>query len=195
MSKSLAGTKTEKHLLMSFAGESQAFQRYHMFANQARKEGYNYLANIFEDNAKMEQSHAQRFFSFMEGRPVEITATFPAGKVLTTIENIKNSIAGETEEADEAYPHFSKVAAEEGFPQISKCFAEIAKIEALHSLRFKNILKLLENESVYEMSENTEWICMKCGYVHKGSKALKGCPVCLEVNSFMPLDYNFYAAK
>ena len=124
---------------MAFAGESQAYQRYSLFATQARKEGYPYLANIFEDNAKMEQVHAARFFSFLEGRPLEITATFPAGKVGTTLENIKGSVAGETEEATEVYPHFAKIAKEEGFTLIARTFEQIAVIESHHAKRFQNI--------------------------------------------------------
>ncbi|CAL5997577.1 Rubrerythrin_1 [Hexamita inflata] len=195
MSKPLAGTQTEKFLLVSFMGESAGVQLYKLYANQARKEGYNYLANIFEDTASMEQAHAVRLFSFLEGNPIDLQHKFTLSKVQTTIENVRSASVGESREAEFGYPHLAKVAAEEGFPRISKTFLDLAKIEALHALRFKNVLKLLENEAVYEMSEDTEWICMKCGFVHKGSKALKGCPVCLEVNSFMPLDYNFYAVK
>lgn len=166
-----------------------------MFAGQARKEGYNYLANIFEDNAAMEKVHANRFFSFLEGRPVEITATYPGGKVGTTLENIKAAVAGETEEEVELYPHFSEVAKTEGFPAIANLFKSIAVIEGQHAARFKKVQHLLENEKVFELDEGTEWICMKCGYIHKGSKALKGCPVCAEVNMFMPLNYDWYTPK
>lgn len=191
----LAGSQTEQNLLKSFAGESQAYQRYMMFAKQARKEGYNYLANIFEDNANMEQVHAQRFFSFLEGRPLQITATYPAGKVGTTIENVKASIGGETEEAEEAYPEFAKVAKSEGFPAIAALYEKIAVIEGQHAQRFKQVYNLLANEQVYSMSEDTLWICMKCGYVHRGKNALKACPVCLEVNPFIPMNFNFYNMK
>ena len=133
MSKPLHGTETEKNLLKAFAGESQAYQRYLMFAKQARKEEFHYLAEIFEDNAMMEQKHARRFFNFLEGHEVEITATFPAGKVFTTIENVRNSIAGETDELENAYPQFAKTAASEGFPAIAKCFELIAVIEGQHA--------------------------------------------------------------
>mgnify|MGYP001071264175 CR=1 FL=1 len=197
MSKSVHGTKTEKNLLTAFAGESQAFQRYTLFAKAAKKEGYKYLAAIFQDNAEMERKHAQRFFSFLEGHPVEITATYPAGKVGTSIENLKMSIAGETEEAEVAYPKFAEIAKEEGFPAIAACFKNIAVIEAQHAARFQNLLRCLEHEKgLYEFEDpETVWICMECGYMHKGSKALTGCPVCLETNSFMPLDHNWYAPK
>ena len=124
-----------------------------------------------------------------------ITATYPAGKVLTTVENVRNSVAGETEEADEAYPHFAEVAAKEGFNAISYVFKSIAVIEKQHATRFANILNLLENEHVFELQEGAEWICMKCGYIHKGAKAPHGCPVCAEINPFMPLNHDFYAVK
>ena len=143
MSKSIEGTRTEKHLLMSYAGESQAFNRYTQFAAKAAEEGFPYIEKIFKDNAEMEKQHAIRLFSFMEGRPVEITATYPCGKLGSTLDNLKLSIAGETEEAEHAYPEFGKVAADEGFPAIAALFRNLAKIEADHARRFKNLLELV----------------------------------------------------
>ena len=177
---------------MAFAGESQAANRYMQFANKAAEEGFPYIEKIFDDNSAMEKSHATRLFSFMEGRPVEITATYPCGKLGTTIENLKLSIAGETEEAEHAYPEFGKVAAEEGFPAIAALFRNLAKIEADHARRFKNLLALVEGNAVFERKDSITWICMICGYVHTGAKAPMKCPVCMADKPFEPRGVDWY---
>ena len=192
MSKSIEGTRTEKHLLMAYAGESQAFNRYTQFAAKAAEEGFPYIEKIFKDNAEMEKQHAIRLFSFMEGRPVEITATYPCGKLGSTIDNLKLSIAGETDEAEKAYPEFGKVAADEGFPAIAALFRNLAKIEADHARRFKNLLELVQGNAVFERKDSITWICMICGYVHTGPKAPMKCPVCMADKPFEPRDFDWY---
>ena len=141
---SLKGTKTEQNLLKSFAGESQARNRYEFFASVARKEGYEQIANFFIETSLQEKEHAKRFFKFLEGGVVEITAGFPAGVIGTTIENLKAAAEGENEEWTELYPHFAEVAKEEGFMEIATAFKLIAKVEAEHERRY---LKLLQNSN------------------------------------------------
>src|SRR4030043_2323876 len=141
MSSSLKGTKTEQNLLKSFAGESQARNRYEFFASVARKEGYEQIANIIMETALQEKEHAKRFFKFLEGGMTEITASYPAGKIGTTKENLKAAAEGENEEHTSLYPMFAEIAREEGFPQVSAAFKMIARVEAEHERRY---LKLLQ---------------------------------------------------
>ncbi len=178
MSQTLKGTETEKNLLKSFAGESQARNRYTFFAKQALKEGFVQIANIFTETAEQEKEHAKRFFSFLEGGDVEITATFPAGKVGTTAENLKAAAMGEHEEWTDAYPHFAEVAEKEGFKQIAVVFKMIAKVEAEHEKRYLKLLANIENGEVFKKGEKTKWKCNNCGYVHEGSAAPEKCPAC-----------------
>jgi rubrerythrin len=178
MEKSIKGTLTEKNLLKAFAGESQARNRYTFFAKQARKEGFEQIAAIFEETALNEEEHGKLFFKYLEGGMVEITATYPGGIIGTTEENLKAAAAGENEEATEAYPEFSKIASEEGFQAVAMLFKNIAKIEASHSERYSQLLKNLQENKVFERGEKVFWVCRKCGHVHFGSKALNNCPVC-----------------
>ncbi len=178
MEKSLKGTRTEQNLLKSFAGESQARNRYTFFAKQAQKDGYEQIAAIFTETAQQEETHAKTFFGFLEGGAVEITVTFPAGKIETTLENLKAAAEGENEEWTELYPKFAEIAAEEGFPQIATKFKVIAKIEAEHEKRYRKLLANLENNEVFKKNEKVKWMCRKCGYVHEGEKALQNCPSC-----------------
>ncbi len=178
MEKSLKGTLTEKNLLKAFAGESQAKNRYEFAAKVAREEGYEQIAAIFAETAMQEQSHAKQFFRFLEGGPVEITATYPAGKTLTTSENLTNAAEGEHEEWSSLYPGFAKTAEEEGFPQVAVKFRAIAVAEKGHEEKYRKLLENLMGNRVFERDEKVFWFCRKCGYIHFGTKALKSCPAC-----------------
>ncbi|MFH0866640.1 MAG: rubrerythrin family protein [Bacteroidota bacterium] len=175
---SLTGTNTEKNLLKAFAGESQAKNRYTFFSKAAKNEGYEQIAALFMETVLNEEQHAKIFFKFLEGNMVEITATYPAGKIGTTAENLKAAASGENEEWTTLYPEFSEIAAKEGFPKIATAFRLIAKIEADHEKRFLKLLENIEGNKVFEDDTETEWVCRKCGHVHKGKKALENCPVC-----------------
>lgn len=176
--ESIKGTKTEKNLLKAFAGESQAARRYRIFAKVARKEGYEQIAAFFEETAIQEDSHSKTFFKYLEGGMVEVTVTYPAGKIGTTLENLEASANGENEEWTELYPEFARIAEEEGFKKISNAFKMIATVEARHEKRYRKLLKNIIDNKVFERDEEVEWVCRKCGYVHKGKKALKNCPCC-----------------
>ncbi len=175
---SIKGTQTEKNLLMAFAGESQARNRYQLFANKARKEGYEQIAGIFEITAEQERVHAKKFFSFLEGGDLEITATYPAGIVGTTAENLMAASAGEKEEWEELYPEFARVAAEEGFKEIAVAFKMIAKAEVTHSDRYDALIERLKAGEVFQAEEKVLWYCRKCGYIHEGKVPPKTCPAC-----------------
>lgn len=188
----LKGTKTEENLLKSFAGESQARMRYDYFSKVARKEGYVQIANIFEETALNEKEHAKRFFKFLEGRMVEITATYPAGKIGTTPENLKAAAAGENEEWSELYPEFASIAKEEGFDEISKTWTMIAKVEVEHEKRYLKLLKNLEEGTVFKKEGKVFWKCNNCGYVHEGSTAPEECPACLHPQAHFQLKEENY---
>ena len=174
----MKGTQTEKNLLKAFAGESQARNRYTFFAKQARKEGYEQIAALFEETALNEEAHAKIFFRFLEGGPVEITATYPAGIIGSTSENLKAAAEGENEETTLLYPEFARIAEEEGFKKVATAFKLIGKIESDHEKRYRKLLKNLEENRIFEREEKVFWVCRKCGYVHHGNKALNNCPVC-----------------
>jgi rubrerythrin len=187
MEKSIKGTKTEQNLLKAFAGESQAKNRYTFFAKQARKDGYEQIAAFFEETALNEEEHGKLFFRSLEGGPVEITATYPAGIIGTTVENLKAAADGENEEWTSLYSQFSSIAAEEGFPKVAMLFKLITKIEADHEKRFRTLLQNLVENKVFEKGEKVFWICRKCGHVHYGNKALDHCPVCNHPMSYFEL--------
>jgi rubrerythrin len=174
----LAGSLTEQNLLKAFAGESQARNRYEFFSKQAKNEGFEQIAAIFQLTANQEKEHAKRFFKFLEGRDVEITATYPAGKIGTTAENLKAAAMGENEEWTSLYPGFAKIAKEEGFNEIAAAFLMISKVEAVHEARYLKLLKNVEEAKVFEKDQKGKWVCRNCGYVHEGTKALKACPAC-----------------
>ncbi|MDR1500817.1 MAG: rubrerythrin family protein [Tannerellaceae bacterium] len=178
MEKSIKGTVTEQNLLKSFAGESQARSRYVFFASRARKEGYEQIAGVFTETAEQEKEHAERFFKFLEGGMVEITASFPAGVIGSTKENLSAAASGENEEWTELYPAFADVAEEEGFKQIAIAWRMIAKVEAEHEKRYRKLLDNLEKDMVFRREEDIEWQCRNCGYVHKGKTAPGKCPAC-----------------
>ena len=190
--KSIKGTKTEQNLLKSFAGESQARGRYVYFASIAKKEGYEQISAIFSETAEQEKEHAKRFFKFLEGGMVEITASFPAGILSTTLENLKAAAAGENEEWSELYPEFAKVADEEGFPEIAEAWRRIATVEAGHEARYLKLYERMLNGTVFEDEEEIEWQCRNCGYIHKGKKAPDMCPACQQPKAYFERKKNNY---
>ncbi|MBN2669110.1 MAG: rubrerythrin family protein [Bacteroidales bacterium] len=190
--KSLKGTKTEQNLLKSFAGESQARMRYDYFSKQAKKEGLEQIAAIFEETAINEKAHAKRFFKFLEGGMVEITASFPAGTIGTTLENLKAAADGENEEWVELYPEFADIAEEEGFKEIAAAWRLIAKVEKAHEARFRTLYKNLDEGHVFEREGKIVWKCRNCGYLHEGTKAPKMCPACEHPQSFFEIKESNY---
>jgi rubrerythrin len=178
MEKSVKGTLTEQNLLKSFAGESQARMRYQLFAKQAKKDGYEQIAALFEETANEEKRHATEFFRLLEGGAVEITATFPAGIVGTTAENLQAAADGELEEWDLLYREFGRVAQEEGFPAIAKKFELISTVEKRHEARYRKLLNNIETGKVFQRSDTQKWHCRECGYVHEGPGAPDKCPLC-----------------
>ena len=175
----IKGSLTEKNLLKAFAGESQARNRYTYFASVAKKEGYVQIAGIFEETAAQEKEHAKRFFKFLEGGPLEITVTYPAGKIGTTAENLKAAAGGENEEWTSLYPGFAKIAREEGFELVAKAFESICVAEKQHEKRYLGVLANIENRTVFKKDQTIKWRCINCGYVHEGKDALDVCPACL----------------
>ena len=176
--KSVKGTQTEKNLLTSFAGESQARNRYTFFASAAKKEGFEQISAIFTETAEQEKEHAKRMFKYLEGGTVEITASFPAGVIGKTIDNLKAAAAGENEEWTEAYPHFAEVADAEGFPEIAEMYRLIAIAEKGHEERYRAFIKNIEEGTVFAKEEETVWQCRNCGYIHVGKEAPESCPAC-----------------
>ncbi|UFS70761.1 rubrerythrin family protein [Geomonas sp. RF6] len=172
------GTKTEENLLKSFAGESQARNRYTYFASTARKEGYVQIADIFEETANQEKEHAKRFFNFLEGGDTHITATFPAGMVGTTRENLLAAAAGELEEHTILYPAFAAVAREEGFPAIAAVWNAVSVAEKQHEKRYRDLWGNIEASRVFSREEEVTWRCRNCGYLHTGKAAVDLCPAC-----------------
>ncbi|BDU51221.1 rubrerythrin [Haliovirga abyssi] len=190
--KSLKGTETEKNLLKSFAGESQARNRYTYFASQAKKDGYKQIEAIFIETADNEKEHAKRFFKFLEGGDLEITATYPAGKIGTTLENLKAAAAGENEEWTELYPEFARVAEKEGFAEVAQAYKAISKVEKEHEERYKKLIENIENDKVFKKSEVVRWKCRNCGYVYEGEEAPAKCPACLHPRDYFELKEKNY---
>ncbi len=176
--KALKGTKTEKNLLAGFAGESQARNRYTYFSSQARKEGYEQISWIFADTAENEKEHAKRFFQFSQGGDVEIAATFPAGVIGSTKENLKEAAAGENLEHTTLYPEFARIAEEEGFKEIADVIREIASVEKGHEKRYLALLANIEKDRVFKRDSVVKWRCRNCGYIHEGNEAPQECPAC-----------------
>jgi len=174
----LKGTQTEQNLLKAFAGESQARNRYTFFADRARSDGYVQIAAIFEETADHEKIHAQRFFSFLEGGVLNIQAGFPAGIVGSTEANLKASAEGEHEEWAVVYPEFAKVAADEGFPDVEKLFKAVAVAEQMHENRYRDFLKNIEENLVFERKEAVLWQCRNCGFTHRARGPASVCPAC-----------------
>lgn len=190
--KTLQGTQTEKNLLKSFAGESQARMRYDYFSKQAKKEGLEQISAIFAETALNEKEHAKRFFKFLKGGPVEITAAYPAGKIGTTLENLKAAAEGENEEWTKLYPGFAKIAKEEGFKDIAVTFTMIAKAEEAHEQRYKKLYNNLESGKVFVSDKKIIWKCRNCGYLHEGDSAPEECPACLHPQAYFEIKQNNY---
>ena len=174
----LKGTQTEKNLLGSFAGESQARNRYTYFAGKARKEGYVQIADIFEETAQQEKEHAKRFFKFLEGGEVEVVAAFPAGVIGSTLENLNAAAAGEHHEHTEMYPAFAGIAREEGFDAVAMVWEAVAVAEKQHEKRYRDLAANLEAGQVFKRSQPVVWRCRNCGYVYEGLSAPEMCPAC-----------------
>jgi rubrerythrin len=181
------GSQTEKNLLKAFAGESQARNRYTFFSSQAKKEGYEQIAWIFADTADNEKEHAKRFFTFLEGGDVEITASYPAGPIGTTAENLKEAAAGERMEWGTLYPDFAEVAEKEGFPEIAKVFRNISSVEAGHEKRYLALLENIEKKRVFKRDTPMRWRCRNCGYIHEGPEAPVECPACAHPQGYYEL--------
>ena len=190
--KSIKGTQTEKNLLTSFAGESQARMRYTYFASVAKKEGYEQISAIFAETADHEKEHAKRMFKWLEGGCVEITASYPAGMIGTTLENLKAAAAGENEEWSLDYPRFADIADEEGFPAIAAMYRNIAVAEKAHEDRYNAMVKNIENGTVFKKDVETVWQCRNCGFVHEGTEAPKACPACLHPQAYFEVKKTNY---
>ncbi|HAJ95766.1 MAG TPA: rubrerythrin family protein [Actinobacteria bacterium] len=183
----LKGTKTEKNLLASFAGESQARNRYTYFASVAKKAGFEQIAAIFLETADNEKEHAERFFKFLEGGDVEITASYPAGTIEDTAANIEASAAGENMEWTAIYKEAAEIARSEGFEEIAFVFKEIAEVEQQHEIRYRKLLKNLKEGKVFKRNTVVKWKCRNCGYVHEGEEAPMECPACAHPQSYYEL--------
>ncbi len=186
----LKGSKTEVNLLTSFAGESQARNRYTYFASQARKDGFIQIADIFEETANQEREHAKRFFKFLPGGTAEVSATFPAGVIASTGDNLKAAAAGENYEWTEMYPGFAKVAREEGFEEIARVWEAITVAEKQHEKRYLGLLANVEGGTVFKKDRPVVWRCRNCGYLHEGTETPASCPACAH-----PRDYNELLAE
>ena len=187
MSKSVKGTQTEKNLLKSFAGESQARTRYTYYSSIAKKEGYVQISAIFEETANQEKEHAKRFFKFLEGGELEITAMYPAGKMGTTTENLLDAAMGEEEEHSDLYPRFADVADQEGFADIAEAWRAVSVSEKQHEKRFRDLLANIENGRVFEREQPVTWRCRNCGYLHVGTSAPDECPACIHPQAHFEL--------
>ncbi|MBU4389535.1 MAG: rubrerythrin family protein [Proteobacteria bacterium] len=183
----IKGTKTEKNLLTAFAGESQARNRYSYFAGKAKKEGYEQISTIFEETANQEKEHAKRLFKLLEGGEVEISASFPAGVIGSTLENLKASAAGENHEHLHMYPDFAKTAREEGLEDIAKIFEAIAVAEKQHEKRYLALAYNIETGRVFKKDKEVMWRCRNCGYVHYGKEAPEKCPACDHPQAYFEL--------
>lgn len=188
--KNIKGTKTAENLLKAFAGESQARNRYTYYASKARKDGFQQIANIFEETANNEKEHAERFFKFLckeyHGESLMMEAEYPTG-LDNTVENLAYAATGEHEEAYKLYPEFANVAEQEGFKDIAVCFRKIAEVEVRHEERFNKLLENVKTNHVFEKDEEVEWKCENCGYVHKGKEAPTLCPACLHEQKYFEL--------
>jgi len=184
----LKGSQTEKNLLIAFAGESQAINRYSYFAGQAKKDGYEQIAAIFEETANQEKEHAKREFKFLEGGEVEITAAYPAGVIGNTLENLKAAAGGEHYENTIMYQEFTKTAEKEGFPAIANVFKSIAIAEKRHEQRYVALAKNIGDGVVFKRSKPVRWVCRNCGYVHEGTEPPDLCPACAHPKAHFELE-------
>ena len=185
--KSLKGTKTEKSLLAAFAGESQARNRYTYFVSQAKKEGYEHIAALFQETADNEKEHAKVFFKYLQGGDIEIVASYPAGIIGTTEQNLLAAAEGEKMEWGTLYPDFAETAEKEGFPEIALSFKNIAKVESYHERRYRKLLENVKKKMIFKKEKVVKWKCENCGYVHEGTEAPKMCPACNHPQSYYEL--------
>lgn len=185
--KSLKGTKTERNLLTAFAGESQARNRYTYFASQAKKEGYEQISAIFLETADNEKEHAKRLFKFLEGGEAEVSASFPAGVIGNTAENLKAAAMGENYEHTKMYPEFAKVADEESFVEIANVFRAIAVAEKQHEKRYLSLLDNIKNDKVFKRKKVVKWKCRNCGYIHESTEVPEKCPACAHPRAYFEL--------
>jgi rubrerythrin len=183
----LKGSKTEKNILMAFAAESQARNRYTYFASEARKGGYIQIADIFEETANQEKEHAKRSFKFLEGGDLTIETAFPAGVTGTTAQNLKAAASGENHDWTTLYPSFAKVAREEGFGPIARAFEAISIAEKKHEKRFLGLLVNVEAGTVFKKEKSVVWRCRNCGYLHEGKEAPNVCPACVHPQDYFEL--------
>ncbi len=187
MAESIKGTQTEKNLLMAFAGESQARNRYSYFSSKAKKEGLVQISAIFEETANQEKEHAKRFFSYLEGGDLQITDTFPAGTVGATLDNLKAAAAGEKHEWTELYPAFAQIARDEGFEKIAKLFDAVSIAEKHHEKRYRDLASNLEEGRVFKRNGNVVWCCRNCGYLHEAAEAPSFCPACAHPQAYFEI--------
>jgi rubrerythrin len=185
--KSLKGTETEKNILTAFAGESQARNRYNFFASQAKKEGYEQISAIFADTADNEKEHAKRLFKFLEGGEAEVRASFPAGVIGPTVENLRAAAAGEKHEYSEMYPEFAAKADLEGFPEVAETMRSIARAEVGHEKRFLALAKNIDDGKVFKREGVVSWRCRNCGYIHDGTEPPEECPACAHERAYFEL--------
>ncbi len=183
----LKGSETEKNLLKAFAGESQARNRYTYFASKAKKEGYVQIADIFEETANQEKEHAKRFFKFLKGGEVEITASFPAGVIGSTADNLRAAAEGENHEWTDMYPGFAETARQEGFENVAELFDAVSVAEKQHEKRYLDLLKNVETGKVFKKDESVVWRCRNCGYLHEGAEAPEYCPACAHARAHFEL--------
>ena len=184
----LKGTETERNLLTAFAGESQARNRYTYCADQAREEGYEQMAAIFEETANQEKEHAKRLFKFLQGGEAQIRAAFPAGTIGSTLENLKAAAAGEHYENTEMYPDFAQVAEREGFKEIAAVFRKIASAEKRHEDRYVALARNISEGQVFKRSTPVRWVCRNCGMVHEGLEPPKVCAACGKPRAFFEIE-------
>ena len=192
MAKSIKGTQTEKNLLTSFAGESQARMRYTYYASVAKKEAYEQIAAIFTETADQEKEHAKRMFKYLEGGMVEITASYPAGVISTTLNNLLEAAAGEHEEWSQDYPHFADVAEQEGFYEIAAMYRNISVAEKGHEERYRAFVNNIETASVFAKEGEVVWQCRNCGYITIGKEAPEVCPACLHPQAYFEVKKENY---
>ena len=190
--RSIKGTLTEKNLLTSFAGESQARMRYTYFAKEAKREGYEQIAAIFKQTAKQEKMHAERMFRFLEGGMVEICASYPAGEIRTTMENLRAAAKGEYEEWHDLYPNFADIAEDEGFKEVATMYRAICVAEQQHEERYYRLLENMEREQTFHRPEPIAWQCRRCGYTYIGKKAPDRCPACLHPKGYFEVKADNY---
>ena len=185
--KSLKGTKTKKNLLAAFAGESQARNRYTYFASKAKKQGYEQISAIFLETADNEKEHAERIFKFLEGGEAEVSASFPAGVIGDTVDNLKAAASGENYEHTTMYPEFARIAEEEGFDEIAAVFRSIANAEKQHEKRYLGLMENIKQGRVFKREKVVKWRCRNCGYIHEGPEAPNECPACAHPQAYYEL--------